>query len=321
MDRLGVVRVETGARLHLGFYGLCSNSERVLGGIGIAVDGAGYVLEARRSSNDSVKGCDSERAYWILEKAKKRLGVEKPIEIRIEKCIPSHVGLGSTTQLTLALYTALAKLMGMDATRAVNAARRGPYSGIGVGVFLYGGFILDAGVRASAKDNTAKPALRGEMPEEWRIVAIIPKTSWRVQEGHHEEELMLIPRGSMDMCCRAMYALLRMVVPGIAERDFQLFASGVEEIQRLTGSYFSGAQSGLFCCTESQEAAEKLRKVGAKGIGQSSWGPLVYGFFPSGSSAVRAFSMLRDSYKDRGLVLLLKPRNSGARIMESFGSL
>ncbi|KSW11904.1 hypothetical protein CF15_03650 [Pyrodictium occultum] len=311
------VRVETGARLHLGFYGLCSSAGRLLGGIGIAVDGVGYRLLAQLSEADAVNGCDADRARGILEKAKRALGLREPLELRLEECIPSHVGLGSTTQLTLAIYAAVARLAGLDLHDAVEAAGRGPYSGIGVGAFLYGGFIVDAGVQLANTARPARPALHGRVPEEWRIVAVVPEARWRVEEGPVEEELMQLPRGSMDMCCKAMHALLRMIVPGIAESDFKLFTRGVDEIQRLTGSFFASAQSGLYCCPESEEAARLLRRLGARGVGQSSWGPLVYGFYPDSREAEKAHRRLREELGGRGRVLLLRPRNRGARIEAS----
>ena len=313
MAKPTIVRVETGARIHLGFYGLCSEDERILGGLGLTVDGIGYIVEAEIASNDEIEGCDSDRAYKALTEAKNRLGLKHPVKIRIEKCIPSHVGLGSTTQLTLALYTAIAILNGKSVDEAVKAAKRGPYSGVGVGAFLYGGFIVDAGVSVNAEAKIAQPALRTKFPEDWRVVVIVPETNWRISEGQQEDILMRIPQGGMELCCRAMYALLRMVVPGIVEHDFLLFAKGIEEIQRLTGIYFSAAQGGLFCCPESEKAAESLQELGARGVGQSSWGPLVYGFFSDEASAMAALRVLRDKH-DYDNVMVLKPRNKGADI-------
>ncbi|WP_083756336.1 hypothetical protein [Hyperthermus butylicus] len=308
-ERPSHVRISTGARIHLGFYGLCRSHGRILGGMGLAVDGVGYTVKAR-AGRDGVTGCQSHRVREILEKAVNDLNaLPGPVSVKVETCIPEHVGLGSTTQLTLAIYAAVGLLAGKSIRESVEVAARGPYSGIGVGTFLYGGFIVDAGVRIGSR--LARPVFRAEFPSEWRIVAVIPETEWRVAEGPKEDAMVELPEGSKELCSRAMEALLRLIAPGIAEKDFDLFTNGVEMIQRLTGEYFSGVQGGLYCCSESEEAARLIHSLGGRGVGQSSWGPLVYGFFPSEEKALKAYAGLVERYGEER-VLLLRPRNRGA---------
>ena len=63
--------------------------------------------------------------------------------------IPAHVGLGSGTQLGLAVGAALARLAGLQLStdEIALAVGRGLHSGIGIATFQHGGFVLDGGRR------------------------------------------------------------------------------------------------------------------------------------------------------------------------------
>ena len=108
------VTVETGARLHLGFYGLCRSSGLMLGGVGLAVDGVGYRVTVAAAEKLAVKGCQRELVASIALEAA-RLYELPGLRVAVERCIPRHVGLGSTTQLTLSIHAATAVLSGASA--------------------------------------------------------------------------------------------------------------------------------------------------------------------------------------------------------------
>ena len=128
----------------------------------------------------------------------------------------------------------------------------------------------------------------------------------RVVEARDEEE---------GACTPAYRLVLRRLLPGAALGDFNAFVEALEALEVLTASVFSGAQGGgLFCCPEAAEAARLLRGAGARGVGQSSWGPLVYGFYPSPARARAAVHLLRHLLLGRRgwRILLLEPRLRGA---------
>ena len=69
------------------------------------------------------------------------------VHINVKEAIPAHVGLGSGTQLSLAVAVALAKLFNVKAsiqelTFAMDRARR---TGVGTAIFETGGFVVDGG--------------------------------------------------------------------------------------------------------------------------------------------------------------------------------
>ncbi len=69
------------------------------------------------------------------------------VHINVKEAIPPHIGLGSGTQLSLAIAVALAKVFKVQAstqelTVAMNRARR---TGVGTAIFEKGGFVVDGG--------------------------------------------------------------------------------------------------------------------------------------------------------------------------------
>ena len=93
-----------------------------------------------------------------------------PLGVVIEQTIPAHAGLGSGTQLALALGVGAARLAGSTCRRirwrsSCSVARR---SGIGLGAFEQGGFLVDGGRGA---DGLPPPLIsRLAFPAEWRLL-------------------------------------------------------------------------------------------------------------------------------------------------------
>lgn len=99
----------------------------------------------------SAIGPDSDRALDYARNFCSRLGLP-PAAIEIQESVPTHAGLGSGTQLALAVGMGLTRLCGLppDIHRIAHITDRGIRSDVGVGVFEAGlvGFNgLDALVR------------------------------------------------------------------------------------------------------------------------------------------------------------------------------
>jgi len=311
------VMVETGARIHLGFYGFHRENELTLGGAGIAVEGVGYKLIVSSSSKTTVIGCQAERVMGLVREAAERLGVEASVSVRVEKCIPQHVGLGSTTQLTLAVYSALALYAGLNPAHVLEKIEGSKYSGIGLGAFKHGGFIVDTG---SFKGRKPLPVFSLPMPSKWRIITVIPRTSWRMSNEEREEEAVDMTirihkeRAGPRMDCRGYIALLDYLIPGIIYNNYEAFVRGAELLEEATASSFSPVQEGHYCCRESERAALAMKEIGCRGVGQSSWGPLVYCFAPDEREAKRLADALQELLPSGWHVGVYKPRNRGATV-------
>ena len=102
---------------------------------------------------------------------------DDPPEFRVEICreIPPHAGLGSGTQLALALAAGLARFLGGEHFTAESLARcasRGTRSALGIHGFLKGGFLIDAGKLPHEELGTL--TARAECPSAWRFVLVTP---------------------------------------------------------------------------------------------------------------------------------------------------
>jgi beta-ribofuranosylaminobenzene 5'-phosphate synthase len=58
--------------------------------------------------------------------------------------------------------------------------------------------------------------------------------------------------------------------------DIDEFGVGLSEIQRAIGEIFAGQQGGVFH-PAATPVVDALRALGVGAVGQSSWGPTVYG--------------------------------------------
>src|SRR5437870_6079905 len=136
------IRVTAPARLHFGFIDLHGGLGRRFGSLGLAIDRPAVRLRASRAANSEIVGPGAERVSHVLSALNQRYGVDLGARVEIEEAIPSHAGLGSGTQITLAAAVALCALSGqiVSVPELARGLQRGARSGIGAGVFELGGF-------------------------------------------------------------------------------------------------------------------------------------------------------------------------------------
>src|SRR6185369_9528121 len=123
---------------------------RQFGGVGLMVAEPALKLRAMAFDTDEVHGPDElhPRIVGVIDSYRKKCTRElipPACHIAIEQAPSSHVGLGSGTQLSLAVSRALAELAGEPEVPAVELARRvgrGLRSAIGIHGFEHGGFLV-----------------------------------------------------------------------------------------------------------------------------------------------------------------------------------
>lgn len=299
-----IVRVSAPARLHLGFLDLNGSSGRKFGSIGLAIDSHNTVIEAKLSSSTVINGDDAVSAKYcqritsIVEQFYSTLGQHIPakqqaVALSLINVIPSHAGLGSGTQLALAVGTALCKLHQVSASTRDIAFQldRGKRSGIGIATFDLGGFIVDGGL----KNDATTPPLLGhyQFPENWRIVTIINPAS---QGVHGEDELKafkdlpIFPLTNSQAIC---HLTLMKLLPALVEQDIDSFGEAITSIQFLIGDHFAPAQGGRYTSPQVASLLNHSQNLGHKGIAQSSWGPTGCIFVENESSAVQLIEELK----------------------------
>ena len=280
------VSVKTTARLHLGFLDMRGDLGRKFGGIGLALNDPGTSITLSHAEANRVTGPERARAQDLLETAQDRLSITTRHHLTIHEAIPAHSGLGSGTQLALAIAAALRKLEDLPKNSASDAAMlsRGARSGLGAGLIETGGIVVDGG--RGAKTITPPTISRLEFPQNWRVILVRDAAALGLYGANEKEAFASLAPLSALASGELCRLVLMQVLPSLAEREFAAFASAITRIQQIVGDYFSPAQSGRrFTSPKVETLIERLQNAGATGVGQTSWGPTGFAFAESEDSA------------------------------------
>jgi beta-ribofuranosylaminobenzene 5'-phosphate synthase len=355
-----VTRVSVGGRLHVGFQNLSLAHERLYGGVGVAlaeprvtveaepadavdsadgldspdsVDSAGGIDHAtvvdRTDEIDNAAGVDraddlareyAARACELLDVPGARVAVREPL--------PRHVGLGSGTQLALAVLSAVA--LAHDRAPRVRerapALGRGGRSGVGIATFECGGFVVDAG-HPTEQFTTHRPAdgewtvppvvARHALPDDWRFVVALPDApGGRSGDGEDATIRSVVERADPGVADDLAAVLTRRLLPASAAGRLGAFGRAVTEFGRLNGAWYAEEQGGVYRPPVGR-IVERLREESSVvGVGQSSWGPAVYAVtdVDRADEAGRAAERTLEAANAAGDVLVTRPDNEGARV-------
>jgi len=310
-----VVTVEAPARLHFGMLDLRGDRGRRFGGIGAAVPKPATKIEIRHASGRTAEGPERGRALAMAERFARAMELAGGFHLEVRSVIPSHVGLGSGTQLALSVARGLSELYGLetDAGTLSEMVGRGARSAIGTWLFERGGFVLEGG-RKPGTSAVAPLLVRLPMPESWRCVLAIPPGAPGLSgemEMQAFEQLPPPPAGEVE---RMAHVVLMQLLPAVVEADLDAFGSGLTELQRVTGGWFGAAQGGAFARGNPGELVRRMETWGAKGVGQSSWGPAVYGLVEGNAEAEALAERVGAFLQGEGMVLATEFSNHGALV-------
>jgi beta-ribofuranosylaminobenzene 5'-phosphate synthase len=310
------VFVEAPARLHFGVLDLRGSLGRRFGGLGAAIPTPSLLVEvAPTREGVTAEGPDAERAAGFARRYLERKGLPGGARVVVHRPIPTHSGLGSGTQLGLSVARALAELHGVSAepTELARAVSRGRRSAIGTWAFALGGFIVEGG-RRPGDDGVAPLIGRYEVPEGWRCVVAIPPGSPGLSgeaEAAAFAQLPPPPQGEVE---RVSHLVLMQLLPALVQGDIGSFGEALSEVQRITGAWFAPQQGGIFAPGPGATLIRRLAEWGAVGVGQSSWGPAVYGLVDRGETGRSLALRCREFLGGNGEVFEAGFARSGARI-------
>lgn len=261
------------ARLHMGFFDLSGSLGRHFGSIGVALDDIATQLSVAYSDELLVTGPSADRAIKCTQALCQELNVSDQLKIEVETAIPEHVGLGSGTQMSLAIGSALNAFyeLGLSTRDIAQLTDRGMRSGIGIGVFEQGGLVVDGGRGELTK--TPPVISHMDIPDEWRFILVFDK---RGQGLHGDQEIKAfkkLPAFPPEEAARLCYLLMMQGLPAVAEQNITKFGDVITTIQQSVGKHFSAVQGGIFTSLEVAEVMQWLEQQGAVAIGQTSWGP------------------------------------------------
>jgi beta-ribofuranosylaminobenzene 5'-phosphate synthase len=275
-----LLRIRTPSRIHMTLIDLNGEIGRVDGGIGITLEEPCIEVFAEKSDAVSARGDPDLQERMI--KACEAVCPGKGIDIRIKKSFWNHIGLGSGTQAALAAGVAIGMLYGenISAREVAIKVGRGGTSGIGIGSFEIGGFLLDGGHKMSAKkafvpSSFAKgvppaPLLMSHDFPDWDIVLAIPPL-----KGAHdlyEKDIFArecpIPLKEVE---RLSHVILMQMLPALVERDLETFGKAVDAMQEV-----GFKRRELDLQPGAREIIRVMHEAGAPAAGMSSFGPTVY---------------------------------------------
>jgi beta-RFAP synthase len=312
------VVVEAAARLHLGFLDLNGECGRLFGSLGVALEAPRAVVEARPARRSGATGAGAAEARAVLQRLGQSLGADPRVAVRTRASIPRHAGLGSGTQLRLAVARAAAAVLGRRWPMAELArlGDRGRRSGIGIAVFARGGFVVDAGRPAAGRGpaEAAPPViLRHAVPADWRFVVVTPADAAGLSGPPEERVFRDLPPMGSDAVGRICRLVLMKAAPAVVTDDIEAFGEAITEIQGLVGEHFAPYQGGgVYASPTGKRAVELALKRGAAGVGQSSWGPTVFALTRGEDAAAGLADELRGLLGGGASVWCTRARNRGA---------
>lgn len=267
------VSVIAPARLHMGFIDLSGALNRHFGSIGMALNEHATRLTVTQADERLITGVCKERAELCLTTLCRALNVSDKVSIHLESTIPEHVGLGSGTQMSLGIASALNALygLGLSVRQLASVMDRGLRSGIGIGVFEQGGFVVDGG---RGEKTVIPPVLaRFSIPDNWRFILVFDKRGQGLHGQQEVQAFQKLPPFPQQEAARLCYLLLMQGLPALAEQNIVEFGAVITALQRSVGEHFAAAQGGVFTSKEVEQAMNWLAQQGAVAIGQTSWGP------------------------------------------------
>ena len=312
------IYVEAPARLHLGFLDLEGSLGRRFGSLGLTLNDIATKIVVRRADCIEVIGDPSGRVQKYTEKFFSRKGLAGGCQIEVKEQILEHSGLGSGTQLALSIGTAITKLYALECNSSDIAAifNRGARSGIGIGAFQQGGFLVDAG----RNTNCPVPPIisRMQFPSNWRVLLVF---DLNCRGLHGKDEHAYFSASSSFSSQTASYLcrlVLMQILPAISEQDIDVFSQGIHELQRCLGEFFASAQGGRYTSAAVGNVIAHLESLGIQGVGQSSWGPTGFAFVDSETQAHTLLRELQTKFNNNQEIQfkIVSGRNTGAVIKQ-----
>ena len=314
------IEITTGSRLHFGL--ICSelNARWRFGGIGVMLRQPAWRLSVQPTTadEDSIEASDDvcQRIRELLQRIRSRHYMTS-LRMEVHHEVSLHTGLGSGTQLGLALSAASELLthrrLQEDPFQLAQLACRAERSAVGTVGFARGGFLVDHG--ESSGESQHRQVDRFLFPDDWRFVLTHPENSQGLS-GEKERtffgQRIHMPQTLIE---DLEQQVLQEIIPAVRESQFQAFATSLENYGQTVGTFYAAEQGGVFAHPAMTQLANHLRTAGVSGMAQSSWGPLIG--IPAGSQehAEEILRLIPDHIGSSRLTTTIsEPLNTGASI-------
>ncbi|MCL2687273.1 MAG: beta-ribofuranosylaminobenzene 5'-phosphate synthase [Methanobrevibacter sp.] len=325
--------IKTPSRIHMTLIDLNGSYGRADGGIGLTINKPNFTLNCELAEkgitidfNENItdKEIKNEAVKKISDSADKiisKFNFDEGFHFTVEEAYPPHSGLGSGTQMSLATAKLICEFNGiaMDSIGLGAIVGRGGSSGIGMGAFDYGGFVVDGGHDLKDKGgsvlpssvNPAKPPQligRYDFPEDWELVVGVCKADTTVtgmKEDDIFENYCPVPKNDVEQLSHIIFMNL---IPFLLEKNIEAVGDSINNIQKLGFKNVEVSRQAK----NVRDLMEKMGEFGAYGVGMSSFGPAVYGIIDKKNQDV--YKATKDYVGDKGFVFKTKAQNHGYEI-------
>jgi predicted sugar kinase len=274
------------------------------------IDRPGVHVRVGKSPRLEARGPEAERALGFARNCVEAWGLREAYAIEVRTAPRSHVGLGSGTQLGLAVAAGIRHLArpqtaaegvaapvhpgerpldasehewtfesgaALDLARAVGRGRR---SCVGVHGFARGGLIVEAGrleaqVPVAGVNEFSPVVARVRLPSEWRCVLIIARGISGLSGDAEKKAFARLPPVPTEITAELARIALLELLPAAVEGRFDAFSRAVRGYGALAGRPFAEESRTLAHAEATAGLLDLLGELGVEGAAQSSWGPTV----------------------------------------------
>lgn len=299
MESQQLIEIRTPARLHLGMLSFGNPAMRSFGGVGVMVDRPGITVRMHRSEQFHAKGPLGERAMHFARLCAEAWGLKSAAcGIDVVSAPRSHVGLGSGTQLAMAVAAGMRHLFRgpeassshefevhpsatewlfdtPDVVELAAAVGRGKRSCVGIYGFSRGGLIVEAGRFEQSAGGLSPMVARVRLPSSWRCVVIVQRDSVGLHGDAEKQAFARLPPVPVELSAEMARIAIMELVPAAIEANIRAFSDAVSRYGRLAGQPFESESGRLPHAEATAHLLELLGEIGVSGAAQSSWGPAV----------------------------------------------
>jgi len=313
-----LVRITAPSRLHFGLLRFAQTQGPSYGGLGMMIQEPRLVIEVRRSSQWRATGPLADRALAHARQVQQKWPPpsSEAIDVHVRESPPQHAGLGSGTQLALAVALGVRTLRDLaPATLAslVDGVGRGTRSAVGSYGFESGGLVWETGY--SAGNQLGQLAARLPVPDSWRILLVSPHTRPGLHGKSELEAFGQLAPVPPEVTAQLYRIAEQQILPAAERGDFDLFTASLFQYGHLAGSCFTRIQNGPYASRQIASCIDRLRRLGCAGVGQSSWGPTIFAFCATERDAAELAEKLSQLAEfSNAAIQVSAPDNRGAQV-------
>lgn len=311
------VHVTAPSRLHFGLMSLGQPDERQYGGVGAMIERPGLSLRVSSATSLTCAGPLAERARRFALRWAEFYRLSPPsCRVEVLAAPPEHVGLGTGTQLGLAVAAGLSAYVGLPSLTAPELALsvgRGLRSAVGTYGFVMGGLIVEQGKLPG--EPISPLDCRIDLPAEWRFLLVRPLDQAGLSGDDEATAIDALPAIAPTTTEQLVAEARDHLIPAAATGDFAAFAASLYRYGHRSGTCFAARQGGPFNGAALALLVQRIRDLGVEGVGQSSWGPTIFAALPSQSQAEWLRSELASQAATAACEFLIAaPNNCGATV-------